>query len=454
MPAPARQLHAWVGIPTRWQKWWLRSPAGLGDVNGDGWEDFGVVRWSTVDGDKAAVWVVHGRPGLADLPLDELEPEDVGLRIASEIPADIIVEVFAGGDINGDGLDDVVINDSEYTQAPVGPGLPTPEVLQEGAAWVVWGRSERGELTLEAIEGSAEGYVIRGSRSWERIYVYPPDPGVGVADYNGDGLGDLVVGAKPSDSEPRRSYYVVFGKADGASQAIPDVWAEGGAIEVYDPEDGVDYQVTMVGDFDGDGHPDLGAGADEAALVLFGRASPQDINLLDVEAGDAEVGIRIWPGPGSGLWTFVHGPVGDVNGDGYADLVVDDSRDPYLVFGGPDRVDLDLWDANTPGGRVWRLENRGAETFTATALGDVDGDGDGDFVLALASPNSAPIWHSCAQLVPGRPGLGVGEPAVPLAPCTRWLEVYSVTRCDTDGDGVPEVLVQDNGHIFGHRLYP
>lgn len=437
----------------RWPNHWLQFPAGLGDFNGDGWEDFAVVRSSLVDGEKASIWVVYGRPGLADVYLDHLEVEDVGLRITTQIDAKRIVYVRSVGDVNGDGFDDLLINRPEHTQAPVGPDLPIPDVLQEGAVWIVWGRSAPGQFALESVEGSAEGYVIRGRRSFERIYALPPDPGTGVADYNGDGLGDFVISGRGSVNEKQVSYYLVYGKADGASQKIPDVVAEGGAIEVYDLEDGVDYKVVMVGDFDGDGYPDLGAGADEAALVLFGRPDPEDIDLLDVEAGDAQVGIRIWPGPGSGLWTVVHGPVGDVNGDGYADLVVDDSNDPYLVFGGPERVDLALTDANTAGGRVWRLENRGAETFSVTALGDVDGDGDGDFVLALADPYDAPTWYSCAELVPGRPDFGVGEPWVPLAPCTRWLEILSVTPCDTDGDGVAEVVVEDYGHIFGYRLF-
>src|SRR5215216_3384306 len=192
-------------------------------------------------------------------------------------------------------------------------------------------------------------------------------------DVNGDGYPDVIVGSWTSDvpTGDAGSAYVYFGgpQADG----VPDLTLHGQAFD-----DNFGTSVAAAGDMNGDGYGDLIVGAWRAvsstrtgrAYVYFGGANPDAIPDLIVsgEAINDHFGVAVCSG-------------GDLNGDGFSDIVVGASGYPsgagagraYVYFGGS--VPNNVVDARLTGSA-----NGDAFGF-AIASGDVNGDGKPDLLV-------------------------------------------------------------------------
>ena len=153
-------------------------------------------------------------------------------------------------------------------------------------------------------------------------------------DINGDGLADLIIGAPeagPDGREDAGSAYVIFGKTSGWSNIDLANLAPGDGFRIDGAAagDNTGYSVSSAGDFNGDGYDDLIIGAPYAndragsAYVIFGKAPGfGDIDLANFSAAD---GFRIDGVPGylvGGQAGHAVASAGDVDGDGYSDLVV------------------------------------------------------------------------------------------------------------------------------------
>ncbi len=139
----------------------------------------------------------------------------------------------------------------------------------------------------------------RGS-SWSGVVAaWGTDPG-GPPDFDGDGLADVIVGAKYADPAGKTSAgesYVVFGKADGTAVDLSDVAAGNGGFVIngIDPDDLSGGSVSGAGDVNGDGLDDVIVGAKYAdpggnnaageSYVVFSPVIPGDLD------GDGTVGI-------------------------------------------------------------------------------------------------------------------------------------------------------------------
>ena len=173
-----------------------KSVAAAGDVNGDGISDFMI----GTGGSDSLVYVVFGTScGFpAQFDLSTLDGSN-GFVIKGKANSDAGVSVNSAGDVNGDGIDDMIV------------GADFAGVNATGAAYVIFG-SKNGfpaKLSVNDLNGT-NGFRIDGADA---------DNGAGISvsgagDLNGDGVDDMLIGAWLADShadDNRGAAYVVFG---------------------------------------------------------------------------------------------------------------------------------------------------------------------------------------------------------------------------------------------------
>ena len=158
--------------------------------------------------------------------------------------------VSSAGDVNGDGLDDLI----------VGAYQADPNGNSSGKSYVVFGKANGSIINLSTIadvNNSTGGFVINGEAAGDRSGHSVSSAG----DVNGDGLDDLIVGTWNDKAEVGKSY-VVFGKANSSAinlSAIADTSNPLGGFVINSEAVG-DYSgfsVSSAGDVNGDGLDDL-----------------------------------------------------------------------------------------------------------------------------------------------------------------------------------------------------
>ena len=129
--------------------------------------------------------------------------------------------VSSAGDVNGDGLDDLI----------VGAADDDPNGNRSGAAFVVYGKIDGGVVELSAVEAGTGGFAIHGVSARD----YAGDSVSSAGDVNGDGLDDRIVGAfrdSPNGSESGAAF-VIYGKTDGGVEALSAVEAGLGGFAIH-----------------------------------------------------------------------------------------------------------------------------------------------------------------------------------------------------------------------------
>ena len=335
------------------------SVSGAGDVNGDGFEDVIIgARFNDDAGDMrtGAAYVVFGAAGgITDVNLDDIAAGTGGFAIIGEASYDFAGDAVAGaGDVNGDGIDDVIVGAARHDAGG----------FYAGAAYVVYGAaSGLTTINLADVAAGTGGFKITGE-------IASGNAGYAVAsagDVNGDGFGDVIVGSTNANA-----VYVVYG-ADGGLTSIDlvDVAAGTGGFKIVTEVNGdqAGSSVSSAGDVNGDGIDDLIVGAranDEggysagAAYVVFGGSGGlTTIELADVALGTG--GFKIIAQAGGDRTGMSVSSAGDIDGDGFADLIVGASRNDaggydagaaYVVYGASgdlSAVDLDVIAAGTGG---------------------------------------------------------------------------------------------------------
>lgn len=352
------------------------SVASAGDINGDGYADIlvGAPLYDDAQTNTGRVFIFHGSPG-------GLNPQSASTLSFNQLGCRFGHAAAGGGDVNGDGFSDIIIGAPGYSNVQNG----------EGAAFVYYG-SESGILNNALIlESNKTGSFMGGSVS-------------GAGDINGDGYSDVIAGAHfYNDGEVLEgAAFVYYGSQSGIDIQTGDI------LQINEPQAALGTSVSCAGDVNGDGFSDVIVGADHyianqkmqgGAFVFHGSSSGIDPVAKTTLLGNQE---------GAHMGYAVSG-AGDLNGDGYADVVVGAS----LYNGGQAEEGALFVYHGSPTGinPVIAIEiekNQGMAQFgyAVAGAGDVNGDGYSD-IIAGAPFDAANVNVGQAFTFHGNRGTGL-----------------------------------------------
>ena len=353
----------------------------VGDVNGDGYDDIAFGADMNDDGATNAgmAFLIFGNDTGWSMDTD-LSNVDASFR--GEGSGDRAGYSIAGpGDVNGDGYDDLLV----------------------GSPWNSEGGHERGQVYL--FFGKTTGWTMNDSlHNADATFLgEKPDDWLGwdvagAGDVNGDGYMDLLFSTKMNDDAGSNSgqTYLVLGKASGWTQdtSIADAdasfWGES-------PEDHSGCAIAGAGDVNGDGYDDILIGAENAkggnpweknagrAYLFLGKSSGW---AMDTSVSEADAFYH-----GEDANDLLGGSVagaGDVNGDGYDDIMIGAYGDEevhgqftgqsYLIFGNSTGWS-NMTNISARADASFIGENTEDRASAVAGAGDVNGDGYDDILI-------------------------------------------------------------------------
>ncbi|MFZ5468751.1 MAG: FG-GAP-like repeat-containing protein [Myxococcota bacterium] len=401
------------------------SVAGAGDVNADGYADVlvGAAGWDgpgSFGNEGRAYLFLGSQAGLSNSPVWFDDPTD-------QFSARYGSSVAGVGDVNGDGYSDVLVGAPSWDSA-------------------VFASEGRAHLYL----GSASG--LRSALTWTADPADQVDAWFGVSvagagDVNGDGFGDVVVGASEwNGSQPDEGRaYVYLGFAEGLTPT--NFWT---VAPTNQAGAAFGAAVASAGDVNGDGFGDVligakdwnGQASDEGRVYLFlggatGLATSPAWTADPTDESSAELGNSL-------------SAAGDVNGDGYGDVVIGAYRADnqaanegraYVYWGGPTATGLSLMPA-------WVLDptDQAGSFFgdSVAGAGDVNGDGFADVLVSADEWSGEAFEEGRGYLFLGGPTGLATTPAWVLDPTDQagaWFSFPLAGAGDVNGDGLADALL-------------
>ncbi len=386
----------------------------VGDLNGDGFNDL-----IGPNGSNVITSIYGASGGLRDLvncPATDFEP-------------DIVVggtNAISAGDVDKDGINDIVVGFDNY--------LGDDEI-------------ESGEITV--LLGAPTGFRYGGGYE---VQNNPFGEVIGSGDFNGDGYSDVIAGYEMYGFNGARGRVMIFYGSAGGIGSDPDWILDG------DPnEEQIGSSVSSPGDFNGDGFDDF---IIDATYLYFGSASGPvrntDYSFIMLAVGDVNndgfqdifrrnsVGGQLYWGSSNGL---VPGPnvnlsvpraAGDINHDGYDDVFEYsfNTQTLSLFLGSP----AGFTPTNTTISAV----------LSPTAIGDINGDGFDD--LAVQSRRDTLVFESAPANVDIYLGTEAGlsnsiYKSIRGNEADEWLSPTGPIG-DINNDGIDDIAVSANRKVW------
>jgi len=388
----------------------LSNVSSAGDVNGDGFNDviLSVVSFDDAGHSAGDIYLFWGGPAMdnvADVHIPG-QPTDESYRLS----------VSSAGDLNGDGYDDILIG--SYSDGEAGHFAGKVSVYFGG----------------KAMDSSADLILLaEAADDWFGWSVSS------AGDLNGDGFSDIIIGACSNDEKgyDAGKVYVYFGGLSPDNQ--PDLSITGETSYDY-----FGYSVAVAGDVNSDGYSDVIIGAkgnDEngentgKVYILYGGPSMDDIADATMlgESAFSYFGVSV-------------SPAGDINGDGYDDVLVGTQSGTET---GAAYIFLNKLSGNINFANVTLRGEITNDNFgrSLASAGDVNGDGYDDFIVGASGNDDAGTSAGKAYIFWGGP-LMDNNPDVTLLGENNYdgFGCSVASAGDVNGDGYADVIIGASGY--------
>ena len=380
------------------------------DLNNDGYADLviGGFAGNGESSQKTSTFIIFGGPSLQDVNIRTMSSSQ-GIKITGTEFGDYFGgSIRAAGDVNGDGYEDVIIGASQ-------------DKNEVGAAYVVYGGPSLTSFSINSLDDT-QGFKIEGDSSGKYSF------GTSVSsagDINQDGYADLLIGAAYFSYDVPQTFgfaYVVYGGESLTTINVGEMTKEQGFTMTNIPSTSFGAAVSSAGDVNNDGYPDIMVGAPQedsytgAVYVIYGGSDLTNMNVSKMEESQ---GIKIMGTytPNYNYWPYfgLHlSGVGDINNDGYADMVITAPNEwgyqnrsdgnVYVAYGGSSLTSFYVKDMTSEEGYVVLYPATPTSSnfgVSVSPAGDVNKDGYADFIVGTRGAGA--VLPGFAYVVLGGP---------------------------------------------------